>query len=381
LLTCSPHSSTYSNPSGKAGFQSSVHDQYRSNAQAYDKSLLQKLDPRRGSESTTPPRKFSLSSFSSSIDQSPTSRIAYEHRHPPQLKALSLPIITSKPNLAESPLARWTETPTTMSPGHPYPRPGAQELRSPREVSDYDRTRVRPRGPGSVASIGDDASTVASVDSYGQRISPEHDTDFQMEETGFRRLHITEYNGRPEPFSPGVAAGQKRRAESPLGDDGPALHGRSSVGDLYSQSRRRESSSRTSPNPRYQSLPGSINSNTSGYRTNSYASTPSLAGSSMTSMNSYDRLSPPGGLSPVPTDGSESPYVTPLPLNPSPRGSISRTNHGRAVSDTRHLISSRKLPDNASNPTQGGGPKMQGGFICECCPKKPKKFDTQEELT
>lgn len=23
---------------------------------------------------------------------------------------------------------------------------------------------------------------------------------------------------------------------------------------------------------------------------------------------------------------------------------------------------------------------MQAGFICECCPKKPKKFDTQEEL-
>lgn len=25
-------------------------------------------------------------------------------------------------------------------------------------------------------------------------------------------------------------------------------------------------------------------------------------------------------------------------------------------------------------------PRSQGYFMCECCPKKPKKFDTEEEL-
>jgi hypothetical protein len=325
---------------------------------------------------------FSLSTFSSSIDQSPTSRIAYEHRHPPQLKALSLPIITSKPSLAESPLARWSETPTAMSPGHPYPRPGAQDFRSPVDGADYDRSRTRHRGAGSVASLGDDASTVTSRsgDSYTRRVSPDNDTDFQMEETGFRRLHIAEYSGRQDSFSPGVTAGQKRRASSPLGDDGLILHSVSSPGDLYLQSRRRESASRTSPGSRYQSLPGSVSTNASGLRANSYGSTPSLAGSSNTSMNSYGRPSPPGGLSPVPTDGSESPYVTSLSLNPSPRGSISRTHHGRAMSDSRPLMTSRKHSDPTAHSKQGGGPKMQGVFICECCPKKPKKFDTQEEL-
>ena len=268
-----------------------------------------------------------------------------------------------------------------MSPGNSFPRPGLQDFRPSREGADYDRSRTRPRGPGSVASLADDASTVTSRsgDSYSQRISPEHDTDFQMEETGFRRLHITEYSGRSEPFSPGVSAGQKRRASSPLGDDGPTLHHMSSAGELYMQSRRRESASRTSPTPRYQSLPGSMSSTSSGFRSHSYASTPSLAGSSLPSMNSHGRPSPPGGLSPVPTDGSESPYVTSLSLNPSPRGSISRTNHGRALSDTRPLMTSRKLSDSNINSKQGG-PKMQAGFICECCPKKPKKFDTQEEL-
>ena len=44
-------------------------------------------------------------------------------------------------------------------------------------------------------------------------------------------------------------------------------------------------------------------------------------------------------------------------------------------------MSSHKLPDNAVNLTQGSGPKMQRAFICECCLKQPRKFNTQEELT
>jgi len=94
-------------------------------------------------------------------------------------------------------------------------------------------------------------------------------------------------------------------------------------------------------------------------------------------MNSYGRLSP-GGLSPVPTDGSDSPYVTSLSLNPSPRGSLSRPNHTRTLSETRPIMTSRKLSDGLGHPKHT--PKMQGVFICECCPKKPKKFDSQEEL-
>jgi hypothetical protein len=373
-------SSKHSNQSSvKSGFQSSVHDQYRSTAQAYDKSLLQKLDARRGSESITPPRKFANSAFGSASDASPTSRIALDHRHPVQLKALSLPIITSRPGLAESPLARWTETPTAISPGDPYPRPVTQvhDLRSPSDSADYDRRRrlINGSSNGSIASVGDDASG-RSRDSYDQRISPDQDADFQMEETGFRRLHIGEYSGRPDPYSPGVTAGQKRRASSPPGDEGPPLHSAGSAGDLY---RRREAAAMSSPSSRYQSLPGSISSTASGPRSNSYASTPSLGGSSITSMNSYGRLSP-GGASPVPTDGSDSPYVTSLSLNPSPRGSMSRTNHGRALSDTRPLMTSRKLSDTALHSKQSTGPKLQGVFICECCPKKPKKFDSQEEL-
>jgi hypothetical protein len=104
-----------------------------------------------------------------------------------------------------------------------------------------------------------------------------------------------------------------------------------------------------------------------------------VAASSITSMSSYGRLSP-GGISPGSSDMSDSPYVTSLSLNPSPRGSVPRPNHQRTLSETRPIMTSRKLSDNMGHSKHSTAPKIQGVFMCECCPKKPKKFDSQEEL-
>ncbi|RDW91479.1 hypothetical protein BP5796_02644 [Coleophoma crateriformis] len=368
------------------GFQSSVHDRFQSNAQAYDKSLLQKLDSRRGSEDvTTPSRSFSKFTFSSSAsDASPTSRIALEHRHP-TLKPLSLPINTRRPG-PEDLMARWgnAETPlSAVSPGNTYPRfgnSGPFDYRSPNDTaSDLDRSPHQyARRSASMMSMCDDASSVTSRSREGYERSPETDGDFQTEETGLTRLQIDDYSSR-DAYSPGSAAGQKRRAsEDPPREDGSSLHTVGSASDLF---RRRESGSRSSPSPRYHSTSGSISSTASGPRSNSYVSTMSLAASSITSMGSYGRVSP-GGISPGASDmGPDSPYVTSMSLNPSPRGSISRTNHTRALSaDTRPLMTSRKLSEGIGHVKHNSAPKMHGVFICECCPKKPKKFDTQEDL-
>lgn len=354
-----------------------VHEKYQSNVDI-NKGMLDKLNVRRGSDNTTPPKGYAKTVFSSSAhDSSPTSRIAAEqHRNPTQLKPLSLPIITSRA-LVESPLSRWAEAPlsSTISPNNPFPRFTAQGLydnRSPSDTIDSDRSPlpyIRRSGSGSV--LGDDASSIASR-SYDQRTSPDRDGDFQ-EETGFRRLHIDEYSSRHEAYSPGATTGIKRRASSPPVDEGgPSLHTVGSASDLF---RRRESVSRTSPSPRFHSTSGSVSSTASGPRSNSYASTLSVA----TSVSSYGRLSP-GGISPGSTDMPEGAYVTTLSLNPSPRGSSSRPNHQRSLSsDTRPLMT-RKPSDTVSHPKLNGAPKLQGVFMCECCPKKPKKFDSQEEL-
>ncbi len=290
-----------------------------------------------------------------------------------QLKPLSLPIITSRSGLVESPLSRCPLS-SGISPGNPYPRFGIQgqfDYRSPIDSADSDRSPLPYSRRSGSSSIMDDASSVTSRsrESYDSRVSPEDNDDFQMEEAGLRRLYLEDY-------SAGATAGQKRRASSPPGEDGPSLHTVGSASDLF---RRRESGSRTSPAPRFHATSGSVSSTASGLRNNSYASTMSLAASSTTSMGSYGRLSP-GGISPGGTDMSDSPYVTSLSLNSSPQGSVSRPPHQRTLSETRPLMSSRKLSDSINHSKPNSVPKMQGVFMCECCPKKPKKFDSQEEL-
>ncbi|KAF4624664.1 hypothetical protein G7Y89_g13506 [Cudoniella acicularis] len=338
--------------SARSGFQSSVHDRYQTSAQAYDKSLLQKLDARRAGDNRSPPRSYSNSSaFSSSAgdDASPT-RATFEHRHPSQLKPLSLPILTSRPGFTESPVALSKfDTPlsSAISPGNPYPRFAQFDYRSPSETVDSDRSPhpyTRSSGSSSALSAGDDVSTVTirSRDGHDHRVSPDHDVDFHMEETGLRRLYIEDYPSRPDSYSPGATTGQKRRASSPPVDDSPSLHTVGSASDLF---RRRESASRSSPTPRLHSISGSVSSIASGPRTNSYASsTLSIAASSMTSMSSYGRLSP-GGISPAGTDIPDSPYVSSLSSNHSPRGSCSRSLLQHNPSETRPIISSRKLSD------------------------------------
>ena len=365
-----------------------MHDQYRSNnAHAYDKSLLQKLDSRRGSDNKTPPRGYHQSTFSSSAtESSPTTRMALDHRHPTQLKPLSLPIITGRPNFAESPVARWTDSPLSaaISPNNPYPRfEGSRhhESKSSGDAMDYERSPLsysRRSGSDSMISVADDASSVTSRsrESYDARVSPDNDVDFQMEETGLRRLHIEDYSSRTDSYSPSATTGQKRRASSPPGDEGPKLHTAGSTGDLF---RRRECAARASPAPPYHSTSGSISSTGSAPRNNSYASTMSLSTGSIANIGSYGRLSP-GGLSPN-TDGSDSPYVTSISVTSSPGSSIARQlGHQRVPSDSRPLITARKVSEGISHSKNSGAPRMQGVFMCECCPKKPKKFESQEDL-
>lgn len=274
--------------------------------------------------------------------------------------------------------------PSAISPGNPFPRFGLQTQFDYRPSSEAESDRsphpyIRGSGSSSVLSLGDDTSSVTSRsrESVDQRVSPDHDVDFPMEETGsgIRRLYIDDH--RSDPYSPGATTGQKRRASSPPVDEGQSLHTAGSASDLF---RRRESASRSSPTPRLHSTNGSVSSTTSVQRASSYtSSTLSIAPpSSMSSMGSYGRLSP-GGLSPGGIDFIDPSYAQSVLLIPSPRGPGSRTNHQRTLSsETRPLMSSRKLSDGIGQ--SHGTPKIQGIFMCECCPKKPKKFDCQEDL-
>lgn len=305
--------------------------------------MKQQLIPSRPADKS-PPRSLLSASVSDLLPRRPSA----ENRFPPQLSLpVQLPIHT---RILDSP-ARMTETPlhSAISPrGGPYHFGD----RSPNDSSDIDHSpRTRSRRNNS-----DDATSTKSYEFINA-------DDMEIEENqrleSLKRLHID------DAYSVG---GQKRRAASP--PDEPLLAAQT---DLV---RRRDAGHRGSPTPRLSAVPQgtSMSTMSSVSRSNSYMSTMSIP-ASITTSNSFGRRSPggfsPGGISPT---SCNSPYNTPISLNPSPRTSIS----GRTVVHTRNIsgVSPRK-------PTEGpkmGGSKLQGFFMCECCPKKPKKFDTEEEL-
>ncbi|RCI09934.1 hypothetical protein L249_8375 [Ophiocordyceps polyrhachis-furcata BCC 54312] len=165
-----------------------------------------------------------------------------------------------------------------------------------------------------------------------------------------------------------AATGQKRKASPPAKDPAPCV-----VSTQSDAVRRLDVvASRGSPTPRLTVISPAPSGSLAGVsRPGSYM--PPL--SMLPAGNSYGRRSPggvsPGGISPT---SCSSPYATPTSLTHSPR-SARVSAQGRAAASA---VSPRKLGDVQKS---GGGSKLQGFLMCDCCPKKPKKFETKEELS
>jgi hypothetical protein len=285
------------------------------------------------------------------IDNPSSRRSMFESRLPPLSMARTCSILEEDDRFTHTPIY------SAMSPLGPGPFHSFRgDHRSP-ESDHSPRQRSRRTNSG---SFHDDA-TISTQGSYDNM----HDIDeLEMDDTSassMGRLRIDDATGH----YPGIPL--KRRASSPPAEE-TGLHGVASQSDLF---RRREPRSRGSPTPRLATMPkGSLS-------LGSLMSTHSTGGtSSVTSYTSYGRRSP-GAMSPTSDASCSSPFQTPISLNPSPRGSLSRPSHQR--NDSRPVVSPRKLTD-VAKATVANGHKIQDFYMCECCPKKPKKFDSVDEL-
>lgn len=347
-----------------------VHDKFQTILQAYDKEMLSKLDLRRKSDNRTPPN-YTRSAFTASAQgSSPT--IDISHRQRTQLRPISIPNLSA--------------TEPICSEYFPASSPHSQTLvpldsKSPFDSRDLDQSislnhRLSRNG---YHGNSDELNYNNKSHIFPEQIPSWEREEESQEETGIKRLDINEYSSRAGFYSPCTASGKKRRASSAIENDSSSLH---AVGSSYDLKRRESLTSRNSAGPRYHSQSGSISSNTSDTRNNSYTSSLSVAASSITSMGSLGRLSP-SGISPRCIDGTESPCTTSQSLNPSPRGSLPRPSYQRRISSDNRLLvlPARQLPDLVSHSQQSRPiSNLNGVYICECCPKKPKKFDTLENL-
>ena len=218
--------------------------------------------------------------------------------------------------------------------------------------------------------------------SYDQAMFNQEDL---MEEGPMSHLHIHDRSPGHDDRHSGAKTGTKRRASSPPTE--ASREERSSVSSASGQSevsQRRTAqalSHRDSVPSRVHPSHSSVSSASSfGPRHGSLGSSLGVLSipSSATSYNS-GRVSP-GTFSP----GYDTELRIGTPYSGSSRAnpSLSSTSsqHQRTVSETTQPLTQPVPSGSASHSRNSSISHMQRVFICECCPKKPRKFETEEEL-
>lgn len=336
---------------------------------------------------------------------SPRGSISHGSDHRGSISALTVPSRTSSnlpsPGLSEGSTldVRWFSSPQSggVSPranmgwrDYVEGRSPSVESNAPSSAVDYDSSYMREMGRrryrGTTPSREDSISLPSRSNrgSYDQGVFSDVEGDFPTDEPIPPR-HFTLREPTP-PYATGPRQGLKRRASSPprepITDNRHILHMTTSSGDL---SQRRMSGHQFTnnltvngsyaPSQRTLSAASSLSIRTSG----SYSSALSVGGSSMTSLSPYDRPSS-GGLSP---SSDLDAYHEKSILNPSspaplalPRGLSGANTLEPPATDATGKMS---MPPILSIP-KSSAPKISGLFICDCCPKKPKKFDNPDAL-
>ena len=268
--------------------------------------------------------------------------------------------------------------------------------------SESDRERESQQASGGIKRMLED-----------QSFKSEDSADFPMEDTGasnantantaaLRHLHLEDqtppagFESAANPYfsADSKSSGMKRSASSPPPDasrgDKLPTHSVGGSTDPYQRntsSHLQANNNRDSPITRYAQPHGSVSSASSqSHHNGSYASSAALSAgnSSITSISSHERLSP-RGVSPSSEHPmnikNEGPYYNQQSTNPSPQDTFPHT-HQRTPSDPQATAAIvRKMSSDPPTQRKSSAPSLQTHVhICGCCPKKPKKFDTLEEL-
>ncbi|MCJ1244339.1 hypothetical protein MMC30_001537 [Trapelia coarctata] len=396
----------------------------KDSSHAYDKHLLDRIGTHK-----TPPRSSTLGSIEMSpVSQTSQSSFPRSGKPPPPLKSTSFSdgsfsATSDSPFKVGSPFgSKWRDSPQSavVSPSlisngvsaksfSDYRNPTYDSIHTPSSATDSERfphmrqasRRSDSSGSIMVGGFDEGGASVLSKSKRGESYDrlltndPDLDSDFPTEETRrMRRLHLDD---RTPPNidvqSPNSRLGTKRKAssphrDSPRDDKAPLQVAGGTSSELY---QRRTSghhlASRASPVNRYHHTHGSVSpASSGGLRNSSYASSAGLSvggASSITSISSYGRLSP-GAISPVSEEheGRDSHYL----LSASSESSLQNLaalSHQHITSENKSsaALAQKMSTDNANRVKQATAPKLQANIhMCSCCPKKPKKFDTLEEL-
>ena len=355
--------------------------------------------------------------------------LSFGQRHPSQFRSLSFPNSASStlsdPPIKQEPSGRFGDSPHSrpLSPLSSVSGRSYMDYRSPTNdnssrsstldsdsFSQYPQRfpssnnvlrqqKSRRSGSGSLLSQFDESAYITTNEvkreNYEQPIFSEPDSN--MEET-VRHLHLedrvpfnshldsaphryieTSNTHQPSQSRPGM-----KRKQPPEGSQEDAqlrasLIQQAASAEQYSNAPQHLSAQSANQYGQHQ---GSISSQSSGgYRHNSYASSggPSIGDSSYSSIDQHS----PGGVSPT-SDAQHYPHInsqdsqfSALSMNTTPQTPRSGPYpHPQQQPDNR-ATPTQKSHDNSRKQSTAS---IQSPFTCHCCPKKPKKFETEEAL-
>lgn len=326
---------------------------------AYDKHILLRIG-----KSNSPPGHHKSSSRERNI---PVQKLSIQTESP---NLLLRPF--NDPSSTFDPITKWMASPTSAV--------------SPTVRSSWREQSMDPRSPASdiysqSASLDPDTFPTPSIRSThsatrsNQTHSPEGarsrsergsydsamhagDAEYVSDETSLGGLHIEE-----RPRLAVVHHGIKRRALSPP----PELLHEHRIDPPTARLQRASGGQSVTSRQPYRAV--SLSSTASSAQYNSYTSSTlsSFAPSSATTLSPFD----------TPVGREHNPQLTTLQALRPAHGSSVAVLPLRPTPDNSTAVMSIQSPSSEARTPPG---RIGNFYICSCCPKKPKKFDTEEQL-
>lgn len=394
----------------------------------YDSSLVAKLNGGARSEPSHRPNPFAQRDFRHPFAHTEEHSLPLpshwrQDKNHSRSRPTSNPIAIPGPGSPHTPFERWAQSsgpgdstvPPTLGLNGPSAFPQAfTDVRNSGDtasVSSYltdndthsnGDAHMRRSMSASLLGAGFDDSGMASPMQSRNSYDPYEDSDHQMDDAPSRMKRLTLHEARTPPKSSSYPTPRKRRASSPPNDD--TMTGGSeptrkflleNVGsDIYDHSRRtspiHQTQIRNSPGgpSKYHTSSGMFHSPVPRSASGSFApasssSTTTQWSSSLgpfsiaSSCTTADRGSPATSFSPSLVD-MEIVGDPPFRQSQSSLGANRSNNRQRTLSETTVTIPGVERDNIAVK--HHSAPKMTGGYICECCPKKPKKFENLGDL-
>lgn len=356
----------------------------------YDKQLVSRIGGPNGGLGTPNRTSISYGTVSSVQETAQLAHAEAERRSAQQLRPLSMPERHGRQTSLDSPASsRWPSS-GAVSPGFTGSRPWWPEHGPPPDhsrtlsqsglsVQNHNHPHPHPHPPTRHGSLTFDDS-ISQRGSYDQSIFAHDD---MMEDGPMSNLRLHDRSpGSSVDLQLNARAGTKRRASSPprdAGEERSSVSSMSGHSEIYHRRSIQQLPSRGSPVSRFHPNHSSLSSASSfGPRQNSLGSSLGVSSipSSATSYGSGGRLSP-SALSPAFDPNSDVRMASAKTLDPN---LASANQHQRTHSQSTQGGVQRTPTGSASHSRTNSVSQLQSVYICECCPKKPKKFDTEEEL-